>query len=661
MKILLAMLLPLALLAQESAVKKEVQPEKKDEKAAEAPAPETEKVFTGYIDVGMRWVGWGGDFNTYRSMVNLGQGVRLVGMDLSIEPKAHRLFDTARIQANNWGGDPYNTARFDVLKKGIYRYNGTYSNIAYFNYLPSFADPTIGTGRFLNQRAFDTSIKNSDHMLEFNPGGRIIPFVGYQRNSDFGTGITTLVEDRNEYPLRNGMQWSQNLYRGGVRVEMNRWHATFEQGMTSFKDDQTVYSTEKGFGNRTTPYLGQTLFLSQGQQFYRIRGDGPYTKALLTANPFNWLDLSGQFMYTKPDINSTFNQNVAGNLVSPELFLFYPRGTDYFYGDARMPRTSGGLNAEIRPFSRLRIRQTWETDKFTNTSTGTLRSTIIPSAGPAINSTTPASDRLEVTRSRLQTEGLLDIAKGYTVRAGYRYEWGESLVRAATYGGSSPYERGELKRNVALAGFQARPVKPLTLNADIEIGNGVKTYYRTGLMDTQRYRLQARLSLPKNLQFGAIYSRFENENPAKDINYQFLSQVASANLQWMPGGGKNLTVIADYTYSSIRSDINYLYPLGLFPLQSLYQDYANTGTLMADMRLPMAKGYAGKLSFGGSFVTTHGTRPANYYQPQGRLQLPITRRLEFFSEWRYYGLTQANFTYEGFRSHNFMGGFRFVL
>lgn len=661
MKMLLAMLLPLALLAQESAEKKEAQIEKKDEKAAESPAPAAEKNFTGYIDVGARWVGWGGDYNTYRSMVNLSQGARLVGMDFTIAPTNHKLFDTARIQANNWGGDPYNTARFDVLKKGIYRYNGTYSNIAYFNYLPSFADPTSGNGLLLNQRAYDTATRTFEHSLEFNPGGRIIPFVGYQRDSEFGNGITTLVADRNEYPLRNGVRWSQNLFRAGIRLEMDRWHATVEQGVTNFKDDQSVYSTDPVTGNRTTPYLGQTVFLSQGEQFYRTRGDGPYTKALLSANPFNWLDLSGQLMYTKPNINSTFNQSLTGNLVSPELFLFYPRGTDYFYGDARLPRTSGGLNAEVRPFSRLRIRQTWETDKFTNTSMGSLTSTITPVTGTDINTRTSVADRLEVNRSRLQTEGLFDIAKGYTVRAGYRYEWGESLLRSATYGSTTPTEKGELKRHVGLAGFQARPVKQVTVNADVEIANGVKTYYRTGLMDSRRYRVQSRVSLPKSLLFGVIYSRFENNNPSDTVKLDFTSQAASANLQWLPGSGKNISVIADYTRSTMHSDVSYLYPLGLFPLQSLYRDNAHTGTLMADLRLPINKSLAGRLSFGGSFVTTEGSRPSRYYQPVGRLRLPMTPKLEFFSEWRYYGLTQANFIYEGFRSNQFMGGFRFVM
>lgn len=662
MKILLAMFLPLTLLAQESATKQEAQSEKKEEKAAaESPAPQGTEVVSGYLDIGARWVGWGGDYNTYRSMVNLSQGARLVGADLTIEPTSGRFFDSARIQANNWGGDPYNTARFDVLKKGLYRYNGVYSNIAYFNYLPSFANPGIGGGAFFNQRAYDTALRNSEHSLEFLPGGRIIPFVGYQRSSDFGNGITTLVEDRNEYAIRNSMRWSQNLYRAGIRLEMNRWHATIEQGATRFKDDQGVFSTERLGGNRTQTYLGQTLFLADGSQFYRTRGDGPYTKALLTANPFDWLDLSGQLMYTSPNITSVFNQSVVGNLVSPELFLFYPRGTDYFYGDARMPRTSGGLSAEIRPFSRVRVRQTWETDKFTSTSAGNLASTITPVSGAAIATAIPAADRLEVTRSRMQTEGLVDVANGYTLRGGYRYEWGDSLLRAGSYGGTRPAERGELKRHVALAGFQARPVKQFTLNGDIEIGDGVKTYYRTGWMDTRRYRLQGRVSLPKNLLFGAIYSRFQNENPAETVKWDFLSQAASANLQWMPGGGRNVTVIADYTRSNIRTDINYLYPLGLFPLQSLYRDNAHTGTLMADLRLPVTKGYAGKLSFGGSFVTTEGTRPSRYYQPMGRLQLPMTPRLEFFSEWRYYGLSQANYTFEGFRSNQFLGGFRFNL
>jgi hypothetical protein len=75
----------------------------------------------------------------------------------------------------------------------------------------------------------------------------------------------------------------------------------------------------------------------------------------------------------------------------------------------------------------------------------------------------------------------------------------------------------------------------------------------------------------------------------------------------------------------------------------------------------MSKTYSGRLTFGGSFVTTDGTRATNYYQPQGRLHLPVTPKLEFFSEWRYYGMSQAVYTFEGFRAHTFTGGVRLLM
>ncbi|MBI5085569.1 MAG: hypothetical protein HZB13_13335 [Acidobacteria bacterium] len=637
-------------------------PEKKDEKAA-APAPKTEKAFTGYIDAGARWVGRAGDFNTYRSMVNLSQGLRLVGLDVGYEPAGNKLVDSLRLQAANWGGDPYNTARLDILKRGKYRYNGNYSNIAYYNHLPSFADPSRATGSFLNQRAYDTAISNFDNELQLMPGARFVPYFGFSRNSSLGSGITPLVQNGNEYPLRNVVDWGQKEVRGGVRFEMRRWHATLEEGGTWFDDNQSVYSTQALTGNRTSPYFGQQLTLASGGQSYRIRGTGAYTKGLITANPANWLDLSGAFVRSQPQTFGELNQTQTGNFAEAGSILLYARAVDYVYGNARGPRTSGTAAAEIRAGSRLRIRQVWETDRFVINSTATERSMMYPSltAVPVLT-ITPDGERLESTRSREQLEALFDLSKNFMLRGGYRWEWGSSLMKSDPFVPGPEYERGELKRGVLLAGFMARPFSRLTVNGDFEVGDGEKTYYRIGLMDTTKYRLQGRVTLPASMFFNMIYTRFENQNPNKGINYDYRSQATSAQLQWMPKGGKRLSILADYSRSTIRSDISYLYPLGLFNVRSLYADNANTGMLLADVRLPVAKSHEVKLTFGGSLVTTAGSRPSRYYQPQGRIQLPVTPKLEFFSEWRYYGLSQPYFyTYEGFRSHMYMGGLRFLL
>lgn len=53
-----------------------------------------------------------------------------------------------------------------------------------------------------------------------------------------------------------------------------------------------------------------------------------------------------------------------------------------------------------------------------------------------------------------------------------------------------------------------------------------------------------------------------------------------------------------------------------------------------------------------------GSRPTNYYQPTGRLALPLSAMVEAYGEWRWYGMTQALFLYEGFRTHMGVVGLR---
>ena len=199
-----------------------------------APPAEPEPWLSGTLDVGYRWVGKvGGDFNTYRSVVNLGEGPKLFGADLTLEGPSRRLFDRIDVRGHSWGGDPYNTARIDARKQGFYEFSFDYRNIAYFNFLPSFADPTRERGFFLNQRAFDTFRRSRDFRLDLFPGRRITPYFAYQRNIGEGSGITNLVLDGNEYPIRTRLYDRADDYRGGFRFEFPRFHLTLEQAAST--------------------------------------------------------------------------------------------------------------------------------------------------------------------------------------------------------------------------------------------------------------------------------------------------------------------------------------------------------------------------------------------------------------------------------------------
>ena len=111
------------------------------------------------------------------------------------------------------------------------------------------------------------------------------------------------------------INYSLNNFRGGVRLELRRAHVTLEQGGTTFRDDQSLFQSPgiPNPGNRTTPYSGQTLFLNGLSQAYGVRGDSIYSKVLATAEPAPWIHLYGQFLYSRPENDTTYQQFNTGN------------------------------------------------------------------------------------------------------------------------------------------------------------------------------------------------------------------------------------------------------------------------------------------------------------------------------------------------------------
>src|SRR5215469_1311815 len=71
---------------------------------AASPVPKpAEPVWTGSIDLGYRWRSEvGGSLATYRSIVNLGSGPKLIGADFTIADPKHRVFDQIHVRAYSW-------------------------------------------------------------------------------------------------------------------------------------------------------------------------------------------------------------------------------------------------------------------------------------------------------------------------------------------------------------------------------------------------------------------------------------------------------------------------------------------------------------------------------------------------------------------------------
>jgi hypothetical protein len=663
MRYLLALILIVPALAQQPD-----QPAKPADQAAAAPAQTEQKTespapaasedwLTGSVDFGYRWVSDAGNFESYRSVVNLGQGPKLTGIDFTILDPNKRFFDRLDARAYGWGGDPYSTAHVDARKLGIYDFSFDYSNIAYFNALPSYSNPLAPAG--FDEQSFDTHRRNTSLSLDLRPGKLIVPYLAFDRNSGYGHGIDTWVQDSNdEFAVPTLLRDSTNNYRGGIRIECNCLHVTLEVGGTTFKDDDQASFSGTNYGDNTTPLLGQTLVLTSLQQAYGIRGSSIYTKALATSSPFSWLNLYGQFLFSEPKTTVHYTDSATGNFSLLSELLFYSGEQNMGTGAANQPHTSGNAGFELHPFRRLRIIESWMTDRYHDAASPLLAEQILltpTTLGPDL--ITAANYSQAVNYNQQQTDVLFDLTSKLTLRGGYRYVWGDATVLAGPLTLSGPLAMGQLSRNVGLAGLTFRASQKLSVNLDYEGASSDRIYFRTSLNDYYKLRARARYQVAASLMLQANFQVLNNQNPNAAIQYNFGSRDNSLAVYWTPAGGKRISVMGEYDRSTVSSSIDYL---GLFysPAVSFYRENAHTASSAIDIALPGYAGLTPKFTAGGSLFISSGTRPSSYYQPLMRLSLPLQKHVSWNTEWKYYGYGEQFYLYEGFRAHEFMTGLR---
>jgi hypothetical protein len=618
------------------------------------PAPSGGDWLTGSIDLGYRWVVTNnGNFPQYRSVVNLGAGLILNGLDLAIIDPKKRFFDRLDANAFGWGGDPYVGARVHARKEAVYDFLFDYRNIAFFDATPSYANPFAPAG--FNQQSFDTHIRTMTVELDLRPGKRIIPYFVFDRNSEYGNGIDNWVQDsNNSYAVPVMLRNSTNNYHGGVRFEYRHFHATLEQGGTTYQDNDMTNYLGTNFGNRTTPIFGETLSLTGLQQAYDITGNAIYSKALVTANPFSWLDIYGQFLFSEPKTTVNFNEAATGNFLSMSQLLFYSNQQTLGTGAANQPHTTGTVGFEIRPLKRMRILQNWLTDRFHDSAFGMLTITPTTATGGGINTFNP----LEIVNfNQEEVDILYDLTSRLTVRGGYRYIWGDATTDATPFlNPPGTLESGQLKRNIALAGATFHASEKLSFNLDYEGGVSDDIYFRDSLNNFQRGRARAKYRLLPSLLFQATAGVLENSNPAPSINYYFLVRDNTLALYWTPKNSKYFTLTGQYDRSTMRSNIDYLTLPFYSTAVSDYRDNAHIVTGLLDVALPRS----GKLSMGGSMLISNGSNTTRYYQPLARLLFPINKHVAWSSEWKYYGYEESFYLFQSFRTHLFMTGLRFT-
>jgi hypothetical protein len=272
-----------------------------------------------------------------------------------------------------------------------------------------------------------------------------------------------------------------------------------------------------------------------------------------------------------------------------------------------------------------------------------------------LNTVTALPDREVVNYNRNQTDLFFDVTKRLTLRGGYRYEWGDATVLSSSLSQTGPYENAKLNRQVAIAGVNFRPMQKLSANVDYEASSTTHAYFATSLYNYNRLRARARYQVAAQIAIQANFALLDNQDPVPGIQYDFRSRDNTISVNWTPNSGKRVALLAEYDRATLRSSVNYLTLPFLTPDVSKYRDDAHIATGAFDFRLPRV---GGKLTAGGSFVVTNGTRPSRFYEPLVRLSVPVGKHVYWNSEWQWYGFGEQLFLYEGFRTHLVQTGLR---
>ena len=139
------------------------------------------------FETGYRYSTVGGSMEQYRSTVNFGNGIRLLGSSLIVNSKnGHgRLFDQITLSTQGLGNDPYESAVMRIEKNRMYRYDMSWRRNDYFN-------PGLVTAGGGGQHLLDTQNRMQDHNLTLFPQSNLKFFAGFSASSQEGPGYSSI-------------------------------------------------------------------------------------------------------------------------------------------------------------------------------------------------------------------------------------------------------------------------------------------------------------------------------------------------------------------------------------------------------------------------------------------------------------------------------------
>jgi hypothetical protein len=634
---------------------------------------------TNSFELGYRWSLVSGDLGEYRSVVNYGNGLRLLSSSLSVDSKdGHgHYFDQILLNTLGLGNDPYQSVVLRIQKNGLYRYDMTLRLNAYYN-------PGLTVAGGLHQ--MDTIRRIQDHELTLLPQSHYRFHVGYSRNTQDGPALSTSQEfdtSSTGLPVFADFRRQWNEYRLGADVDFAGFHFTVLRRWDFYKED-TPYNSFGVVSAVNVGSLTDPTVLTQFVKAAPIHGSNPGWLGTLTANHKHWA-MNARMSYTMGRNDFSLSQFSAGL----DRFSSPANRQIAVQGNAARPFPAGNMNFSWFPTDRLTI--------VNSTSVSNLRINGPSSYTEVLNGSSSGETvnfrYLGIRYIANTTDINYRIKDWLGAYVGYSYTdrlvrtiEGFSLPAFANSAQSNTYETTNLL-NSGVIGVRFHPIKPLTVNLEAEIGHANRPF--TPVSDADYHTLGGRIDYrTRKLQLHAQYSQFYNVNaPVPTSAYSSHSRNYVASGSW---AARNwFTLDASYVklhLDSIAGIEFFAGPItGRSTLQSgtsLYISNVHAGNLSARFgltrRADLFVGYSITKDTGdgrstatdsvdpvtnpvGALFTAVQTFPLSYQSPYVRLSIRISPKVRWNAGYQFYNYNEQFQLFNQYQNFHANNGYTSIL
>jgi hypothetical protein len=610
------------------------------------------------FELGYRFASVGGDGGMYDSTVNYGDGIRLFSSSLTVQSRdGHgRFFDHLVITTQGLGNDPYQSAILRIEKNRLYRYDMMWR-------LTDYVDPaaTISFG----EHAMNTQRTMQDHDFTLFPESKFKFFLGYSRNLETGPALTTIQlfnSQGDEYPLFANVHREVNEYRVGGEVHFLGMRLNVMHGWEDYKENSPESLSSASAGNNPTDANTLTSF----QSTQPIHGTSPYWRVGLFREGKKFWAVNGRFTYVAGKDAFSLDEMSGGTDF---------RGTPtqlqvVSFGNADRPALTSNLTFSLFPTDHIVL--TNQTSFSNIRMIGDSYFTEIEN-GSVVSPTLPFQ-YLGIQTFANTTDVMFHPTKWFSIHGGFEYSDRhiESVQGQSNLGDPAPDQPAYNQSNQLKAGtlgFRLKPIKPLTISVDGEVGRENHPIYPISDGNYQAFRARAEYKL-KLFRVGAYAKSDYNVNSDMLTSYASHARQYGADGSWVPrswfsidasyaklhlntlGGinyfaaGVNVTGESSYYLSNIHS-ANLGVHFTLLKRADLYAGYSHVQDVGDGRATPAGAGLYSALPV----LEAAQTFPLRYLSPQVRLSIRITPKLRWNAGYQYYGYREQFSAAQDYRAN----------